>query len=50
MPEPPFRVELTTKSMWHIKMASMAVAEPKPFLYTFGLAGQLSRVPVREWR
>jgi hypothetical protein len=27
-----------------VKFANMAVSEPKPFLYTFGLAGRLSRV------
>jgi len=27
-----------------LKCANMAVSEPKPFLYTFGLAGRLSRV------
>ena len=32
------------------KMASMAVSEPKPFLYTFGLTGRLSRVSPRELR
>lgn len=32
------------------KMANMAVSEPKPFLYTFGLAGLLSRVPPRNLR
>lgn len=26
------------------KMANMAVSEPKPFLYTFGLSGRLNRV------
>lgn len=26
------------------KFASMAVSEPKPFLYTFGLAGRLRRL------
>lgn len=32
------------------KMANMSISEPKPFLYTFGLAGKLSRVPPRELR
>lgn len=27
-----------------IKMVNMAVSEPKPFLYTFGLSGRLSKV------
>ncbi len=27
-----------------VKFAHMAVSEPKPFLYTFGRAGRLSRV------
>lgn len=31
-----------------VKFANMAVSEPKPFLYTFGLAGRLS--PVRLGR
>lgn len=26
------------------KFANMAISEPKPFLYTFGLSGRLSRV------
>jgi hypothetical protein len=27
-----------------VKFANMAVSEPKPFLYTFGLSGRLSQV------
>lgn len=27
-----------------VKFANMAISEPKPFLYTLGLAGRLSRV------
>jgi len=27
-----------------VKVANMSVSEPKPFLYSFGLAGHLSRV------
>lgn len=27
-----------------VKFANMAVSEPKPFLYTFGLTGRVSRV------
>jgi hypothetical protein len=27
-----------------VKLANMAISEPKPFLYTFGLAGRVSRV------
>ena len=30
------------------KFANMAISEPKPFLYTFGLAGRLSRVRLRR--
>jgi hypothetical protein len=30
------------------KMANMAVSEPKPFLYTFGLSGSLSRIRLRS--
>lgn len=29
-----------------VKFANIAVSEPKPFLYTFGLAGRLSRVRI----
>lgn len=32
------------------KFASMAISEPKPFLYTFGFAGHLSRIARREWK
>jgi hypothetical protein len=32
------------------KMVNISVSEPKPFLYTFGFAGLLSRVPTRRLR
>lgn len=31
-----------------VKFANMAVSEPKPFLYTFGLTGRLSRVQMNR--
>lgn len=31
-----------------VKFSNMAVSEPKPFLYTFGLAGRLTRVSLRR--
>ncbi len=31
-----------------VKFANMAVSEPKPFLYTFGLTGRLSRVRLQN--
>ena len=30
------------------KMVNIAVSETRPFLYTFGLAGSLSRVPIKR--
>lgn len=32
------------------KMVNISISEKKPFLYTFGLAGWLSRAPSRELR
>lgn len=29
------------------KMANMAISEPKPFLYTFGASGHLSKIRLR---
>jgi len=31
-----------------VKFANTAISEPKPFLYTFGLAGRLSRVKLER--
>jgi hypothetical protein len=30
------------------KMANIGVSEPRPFVYTFGLAGLLRQIPRRE--
>jgi hypothetical protein len=30
------------------KFANMAVSEPRPFMYTFGLSGNLTRIKVRK--
>jgi hypothetical protein len=33
-----------------IKFSNMAVSEPRPFLYTFGISGQVSRVRLKATR
>jgi hypothetical protein len=30
------------------KFANMAISEPRPFLYTFGISGSLSRLRLRH--
>jgi len=38
----------TTMVRLVLKFANMAVSEPRPFMYTFGLSGHLTKIKVRK--